>query len=65
MASGPGVGAGVTVAGRTDVGGWEPGADDALAREDGDALGEPKRHPERRSREREDAIGAGRRMPAA
>jgi hypothetical protein len=65
MASGPGVGAGVALGGGTEPDGPTLAAAEALAAEDGDALGEPKRHPDRSTAASRDAIDAGRRMRAA
>ena len=64
MASGPGVGTAVAVAGGRDDGatlaGW-----DAAALEDGDGLGEPNKQPPRRRVERASASGPERRMHPA
>jgi hypothetical protein len=64
-ASGPGVGAGVALAGGTDPEGSTLVAADEPALEDGEALGEPKRHPERSRAASRQVIGAWRRIRAA
>jgi hypothetical protein len=65
IASGPGVGAAVAVAGGSEVDGTALLVVDATGLVDGDALGDPNRHPPRSRVETRSANGAGRRMRAA
>jgi len=65
MSSGPGVGAGVALAGGTDVEGGTLPACEAPALDEGEALGEPNRQPLSSSVASAGAIGAGRRMRPA
>ncbi|MDP9467576.1 MAG: hypothetical protein M3P32_02380 [Chloroflexota bacterium] len=64
-ASGPGVGTGVAVAGGSELDGSALAASEALTAADGDALGAPKRHPDRSTETSKNTFGAARRMRAA
>jgi hypothetical protein len=65
IVSGPGVGAGVAVAGGSDVDGATLAGPDAMALGEGEALGFPRRHPPNSSVTGRRTSGAGRRMQAA
>jgi hypothetical protein len=65
IASGPGVGAGVALAGGSDVEGATLASPDAAALADGEALGFPSRHPPSRIVRGRSRSGAGRLMQAA
>jgi hypothetical protein len=65
IASGPGVDAGVALAGGRDPDGATLASSDATALADGEALGFPRRHPPSSMMAGKSTSGAGRRMQAA